>query len=465
MEDVTLSTGESVADVAHLITSLSTDWQPGTVGELKVSLADPDNELLTHGMCQLGTVLTWQGSDWQLGAVDRTLTETGAMIDTRWRSQLGKRLRAGGSASATRNVSPGEWIERSVRSLGGRAVAERGARRRTIVRRRGQSTLDVIASLAESTGVEWVESDGLMVVGTPWWALQGGPGLPTWRVTWMQDPATDATAMSGTITDDSRTDAATMSLTVPRSVAEPLRPWHRIEVDGAGDPLDGDWLVGGVALDWWREDAVSLEVSRPLRSAPKAGSAPAKPSVSKPTTSKPTTSKPTTSKPSVSKPPATRPSSPGTPSARPGSYAGAVRHPFGGRRFSGHTYDGHGGATDYPMPLGTPLYAPRAGYVISCRGDVRNHASGGPAKKWPGDANYVLLGIMLDGRPARILFWHLSPGLAVSRRQWVASGQLLGRSGNTGHSTGPHTHIQAAWGHRDSAFGGPIIYPASRVWS
>ena len=80
-------------------------------------------------------------------------------------------------------------------------------------------------------------------------------------------PATDATAMSGTITDDSRTDAATMSLTVPRSVAEPMRPWHRIEVDGAGDPLDGDWLVGGVALDWWREDAVSIEVSRPLRSA------------------------------------------------------------------------------------------------------------------------------------------------------------------------------------------------------
>jgi hypothetical protein len=106
-------------------------------------------------------------------------------------------------------------------------------------------------------------------------------------------------------------------------------------------------------------------------------------------------------------------------------------------------------AYDYRVGLGTPLFAVRDGVVLACNDGVKNNAAGAdPIPNSP--SNWVLLGIKYKGRPASVYYQHLSPGLNVKKGDKVKEGQRLGRSGNTGNSTGPHLHLAAMWGHRDS---------------
>ncbi len=91
-------------------------------------------------------------------------------------------------------------------------------------------------------------------------------------------------------------------------------------------------------------------------------------------------------------------------------------------------------ALDFAMPEGTPIHAARAGAVYLLRDDSRLRVRG--------QANYVYIRHD-DGSLA--LYNHLrSGGIVVQPGDRVAAGDLLGYSGNTGHSTTPHLHFQVA---------------------
>jgi hypothetical protein len=96
-------------------------------------------------------------------------------------------------------------------------------------------------------------------------------------------------------------------------------------------------------------------------------------------------------------------------------------------------------AYDYAMPIGTPLYAVANGKVIGTNDGVRNNYKQRPS-------NYVLLRVLHKGRYATLYYQHMSPGLKVREGQSVVAGQLLGYSGNSGWSSGPHLHLAAGWG-------------------
>ena len=89
-------------------------------------------------------------------------------------------------------------------------------------------------------------------------------------------------------------------------------------------------------------------------------------------------------------------------------------------------------AIDVAMPVGTPIVASRAGVVVK----TENRQSGrgrDPA------GNFVRI-LHNDGTMG--VYLHLSQGsVQVREGQRVAEGVLLGRSGNTGNSTGPHLHF------------------------
>jgi murein DD-endopeptidase MepM/ murein hydrolase activator NlpD len=91
---------------------------------------------------------------------------------------------------------------------------------------------------------------------------------------------------------------------------------------------------------------------------------------------------------------------------------------------------------DFKMPEGTPVHAARDGVVVGIKDDSTN---GGSDKKFEWDANYVLIQ-HVDGTLGHYV--HLQKnGCRVKLGQKVQAGDWIGRSGNTGHSTGPHLHF------------------------
>ena len=83
---------------------------------------------------------------------------------------------------------------------------------------------------------------------------------------------------------------------------------------------------------------------------------------------------------------------------------------------------------DYGMPVGTPLLAVTDGVIK----DVLNDKSYG---------RVVVLSATHEGTKYDIWYCHMSKP-EVKKGQKISVGQELGKSGNTGNSTGPHLHLE-----------------------
>ena len=96
-------------------------------------------------------------------------------------------------------------------------------------------------------------------------------------------------------------------------------------------------------------------------------------------------------------------------------------------------------AVDFPVPVGTPVYAARSGTVVACEG---RHDKGGYTKSYGQYANYIVIEHS-DGTLAN--YYHLKKdGVAVSVGEQVKAGTLIGYSGSTGYSSGPHLHFSVS---------------------
>ncbi len=113
----------------------------------------------------------------------------------------------------------------------------------------------------------------------------------------------------------------------------------------------------------------------------------------------------------------------------------ALGWPITSRRITAHFHDsdypfrktiGEHSGTDFGIPVGTPIYAAEAGYV----------AKAAVGTKWYG--NYIQI---IHSNNLSTLYAHMS-SLSVGADQYVSKGQIIGYSGNTGFSSGPHLHFE-----------------------
>jgi murein DD-endopeptidase MepM/ murein hydrolase activator NlpD len=115
--------------------------------------------------------------------------------------------------------------------------------------------------------------------------------------------------------------------------------------------------------------------------------------------------------------------------------AGRIGQGFGGRFSHNEIHSRY--AIDIPLPPGTPIHAARGGVVMDT--ERWFHRAGTDLERDGPRANYVRI-LHEDGTMA--VYAHLDyGGIAVRDGQRIRAGQMLGRSGNTGYSTGPHLHF------------------------
>lgn len=278
IEGVQLSSGLYVVDLDDAIGGATFDFRTGAVSEFSFPAVDRDGRLSRRGLLREGVNLTWNGTPWQIVAIDRDYRGGDIWLTYTARSRLARRLRNMTGDRTAEKQTPQAWITSRVKRAGGVAVVQPGAGRVRIVQKRNQSVLDVIAALASDTGVEWVEFDGTFYVGTPWWAFQGKTGLPTWKASADgSGPLIDVgnalsvTALSSRSSLDDRQNAAEASMTVEAARGRLVRPWHRVDITRADDADRGIWLVRDVQFAEGAESA-SLSLIRPLKSSPKSGS-------------------------------------------------------------------------------------------------------------------------------------------------------------------------------------------------
>lgn len=131
---------------------------------------------------------------------------------------------------------------------------------------------------------------------------------------------------------------------------------------------------------------------------------------------------------------------------QPVQNAGVISSPYGQR--GGEFHQG----VDLPSNgLGSPIYAYADGIVVAA----------GPAS---GFGQWIVIDHVINGQKVSTVYGHMYPdGVLVHRGERVHAGQLIGREGSNGHSTGPHVHFEYWVGGRLT--GGHSVDPAPYVQS
>lgn len=262
--------GKSFADLSDVVAQITVEYGTDQVAELSIAIIDPNHKLTKSPIVDVGAIITFDGSRWQVGSVEATLVEWGSQIAIRCRDPLAKKMRATYKSSAEKKVAPSNWVARRVQAAGGSATTQPSSSRGTISQSKSQSVLDVVDDLASELDWSWTSFDGRFYFASRHYAWSGSLGLASWTVTWKTDPASDALAATWTDSDDNTVNRREMELEVTYDAGYRMRPWQRVNSTIPG--ASGYWLIESVSITHDGITPVTLNVTRPKQPSPKAGS-------------------------------------------------------------------------------------------------------------------------------------------------------------------------------------------------
>lgn len=121
--------------------------------------------------------------------------------------------------------------------------------------------------------------------------------------------------------------------------------------------------------------------------------------------------------------------------------------PVNGYKSAGTWAYGGGGmhlGLDMAAPMMTPVRAPANGIILYADNPVDSNCGYlGNWCGWPlGGGNTVAMLCPVQGKVYAVTFCHLSTSILVSPGQHIKQSDIIALSGNSGNSTGPHTHIE-----------------------
>lgn len=120
-----------------------------------------------------------------------------------------------------------------------------------------------------------------------------------------------------------------------------------------------------------------------------------------------------------------------------------ISSPFGATRYVNNNVVGYHSGIDFPVPVGTPLRAANRGKVVL-------------ARKLTTTGNTIIID---HGMNVFSAYAHMSE-LSVKEGDFVRKGQNIGKSGNTGFTTGPHLHFTISVG---TTFVDPYVFIKNKV--
>jgi len=126
----------------------------------------------------------------------------------------------------------------------------------------------------------------------------------------------------------------------------------------------------------------------------------------------------------------------------------------------------HHNGVDYAVEIGRPVKAIEAGKVLFAGPSTLKFPNGEPA----GGGYIVKIRHKVNGEWITSAYMHLRKGsITVKKGQLVTEGMVIGLSGNTGESTGPHLHFEIQrgknyiWTNNGTRYTEPVSYIKTQI--